>query len=287
MLKFISNERYPILDYIDMNSPFAHEKFKEIFKKADADSVIRSMLLTNPSEVLGELERFDFMPEVLHIPNNLTRENLARWPFFSIAKADYDSLSKEQILGYIKIINILWEHLWNLDHQTPEIIREDIWIKACDNGPCGFEEWLEKKQQGENDFNGIVLRPWDEIAVLYNFHYVGEEKEIENDDPSTEIEFAFNGRRLVWTHRNYQGFLSHNIVLHDFIYEIAEERGWTPDETFFEHDTYYLLKYIYFKEYYHLKTRYVNKGETISIGKGVDIRINTDCRCSIIDEKIA
>ena len=283
-MKIVNCITYPILNYLDQPVPWLHRSFSRIFDFADKKEIL-SQIPYRP-ELLDEIGNFNGFPEALRLADKPTAKRVSGWPLFAFDPEDFRTMGESRFLALLKIITLVWQTVIFQEEATAEVVTASTLNDAMDFDPEGFDEWFDRKRAESYSVSGLLLIPETGMAEIFRFDYAPGT----DDENSTETTVALAGTTTAWIQTNYQGFASHNLNIgSDPLYrELAAERGWTLEETFFENDTFAILKYVYYKEKLGLRPRAIGKGETIRAGERTDswFRVITDAPCVIYEKPI-
>lgn len=277
----INSITYPITDYIPLHSPWDHKSFNGIMHKLSVQDTYEAFQ-KNP-ELLSEAQFLDKMPECYKYTVKPTAKRLAAWPLFSVREKDYEVIGTENILHFFKMLTLFWHFLPKDDdgNKYCEIVPGSLWDEAFYHGPEGFDEWLDSIKTSYRDC-GFLIRPDEGIAEFY-YISIKEGKEM-------SLSYIIAGKQILTMNMNCNGYISSDINFgkNDMngLMAIANARGCTFNNAFFQEDIYNILKYNYYKEYHGVKARKVARGETIRQGKGFsDIRVFSNTPCIIYNNE--
>ena len=283
-MKIVNCITYPILNYLDQPAPWLHRSFSKIFDFADKNEIL-SQIPYHP-EMLNEIGYFDKFPKALRLADKPTAKRVSGWPLFAFDPEDFRTMGESRFLGFLKVITLVWQTVIFQEEATAEVLTSKTLNDAMDFDPEGFEEWFDRKRAEGYSVSGLLLIPESGIAEIFRFDYAPGT----DDENSTETTIALAGATTAWIQTNYRGFASRNLNIGSdpLCQELATKRGWTLEETFFENDTFAILKYVFYKEKLGLKPKAVGKGETIRAGERTDswFRVITDAPCVIYEKPI-
>lgn len=223
----INELNYPILKYVGLPSVLEHASFSKLFREPTEEEK-----KDNENVAQGRCFKVPTSP--------ITRQAMSKFPIFSIDMSS--SMTPAQFVSAFNVFNTFWSIGIYIDKSVPEIVSRKVWDDAYEFGSedGSYNKWLKESIKKKKIFTGIMIRPQEEIAVMY---YINLDK----DDP-IEISIGFYKSKCEHFGMNAIGYIDENLVFPAELKQVAAVRGVSEETAFHQEDIYNILKYIHYRE---------------------------------------
>lgn len=261
----INDVLYPALKFHGYRCLQDAPEYARFFKPVTEEQLMKSGNKEMLERINSEKEKG--LNPAIHVLKN--QPNEARLPIFAIAQKDRKQWGDEATQTIIETVNYFWTLAYS--RSQIEIVPGYLWDDSYNVGLSEeYDAWLENKVREGYNSSGILIRPKEEICVMYYILY--------QKDAQIEASLGMHKNRILYHHVNFLGKLTSDIELPGVVSEIARQRHNTPDETFFQEDMYNILRYLFYKEHFLLKPTTVGRGDRLDLQDGIyDIFTDTPC----------
>lgn len=276
----IDSQRFPILDFLGYGHPLNHPSFKDITYTVEPAEAVE--VINRHMELEEELQTFPELPDMITFRETPTPETVSRFPLFAFRREDAEDLGPNHTMNLFKAALHLWSNPAQEYPAKAEVVTLDMLMRSADAYEEPFQDWCDEAAGKGFKASGVLLLPHLDETILYVILYEGNSR--------IETAVALQGRHVKWLHSNFKGFISSAVSPLEMteLDEIAEERGCSVAEAYFEHKMYFILKHLYYCRRKKIQERLLIPQEIIPGNRkyGIDdIQVGTVRPCVIREYK--